>query len=39
MIVAQTLYRDLGFEITPPYYNSRVPGTIFMRKTLGPPVG
>jgi ribosomal protein S18 acetylase RimI-like enzyme len=35
MIVAQTLYRRLGFEITPAYYNSSVPGTIFMRKTLG----
>jgi ribosomal protein S18 acetylase RimI-like enzyme len=37
MITAQTLYRRLGFEETPPYYASPVPGTIFMRKTLGPP--
>jgi ribosomal protein S18 acetylase RimI-like enzyme len=34
MIAAQTLYRSLGFEITAPYYDSPVPGTIFMRKTL-----
>jgi ribosomal protein S18 acetylase RimI-like enzyme len=36
MIEAQTLYRRLGFEVTPPYYDSPVAGTIFMRKTLGP---
>jgi carbonic anhydrase len=35
MIAAQTLYRQLGFEITPPYYDSPVPGTIFMQKCLG----
>jgi ribosomal protein S18 acetylase RimI-like enzyme len=34
MIAAQTLYRRLGFETTPAYYDSPVPGTIFMRKTL-----
>jgi ribosomal protein S18 acetylase RimI-like enzyme len=34
MIAAQALYRQLGFEITPPYYDSPVPGTIFMRKIL-----
>jgi ribosomal protein S18 acetylase RimI-like enzyme len=39
MIAAQTLYRQLGFEITPAYYDSPVPGTIFMRKTLGPLEG
>jgi ribosomal protein S18 acetylase RimI-like enzyme len=37
MIAAQALYRRLGFEVTPAYYDSPVPGTIFMRKTLGPP--
>jgi ribosomal protein S18 acetylase RimI-like enzyme len=37
MRAAQALYRDLGFEITPPYYDSPVPGTIFMRKTLSLP--
>ncbi len=36
MTAAQTLYRRLGFEETPPYYNSPVPGTIFMRKPLAP---
>jgi ribosomal protein S18 acetylase RimI-like enzyme len=34
MTAAQSLYRQLGFEITPPYYDSPIPGTIFMRKTL-----
>jgi ribosomal protein S18 acetylase RimI-like enzyme len=38
MIAAQTLYRRLGFEITSAYYDSPVPGTIFMRKTLVPPL-
>jgi GNAT superfamily N-acetyltransferase len=36
MIAAQTLYRQLGFAVTPAYYDSPVPGTIFMRKPLGP---
>ncbi len=36
MLAAQALYRHLGFEVTPPYYPSPVPGTIFMRKTLVP---
>ena len=34
MVAAQTLYRRLGFEITPAYYDSPVAGTIFMRKAL-----
>ncbi len=34
MLAAQALYRDLGFEVTPPYYASPVAGTLFMRKTL-----
>ncbi len=34
MQAAQALYRDLGFEVTPPYYASPVAGTLFMRKTL-----
>ena len=34
MEVAQALYRSLGFETTPPYYNTPVAGTIFMRKML-----
>jgi ribosomal protein S18 acetylase RimI-like enzyme len=37
MSAAQALYRDLGFEITPPYYDSPVLGTIFMRKNLTAP--
>jgi len=36
MRAAQALYRHLGFEVVPAYYDSPVPGTIFMRKTLGP---
>ena len=38
MLAAQNLYRRLGFEITPPYYESPIAGTIFMRKTLLSPV-
>jgi ribosomal protein S18 acetylase RimI-like enzyme len=34
MTGAQTLYRKLGFEITEPYYDTPVPGTVFMRRTL-----
>ena len=34
MVSAQSLYRRLGFETTPAYYNSPVPGTMFMRKVL-----
>jgi ribosomal protein S18 acetylase RimI-like enzyme len=34
MISAQGLYRSLGFEVTPAYYDTPVPGTLFMRKTL-----
>jgi ribosomal protein S18 acetylase RimI-like enzyme len=34
MIAAQTLYRDLGFEIIPPYYDTPITGTMFMRKSL-----
>lgn len=34
MIAALTLYRRLGFETTPAYYDSPLPETIFMRKTL-----
>jgi ribosomal protein S18 acetylase RimI-like enzyme len=37
MAAAQALYRDMGFETTPPYYSSPVAGTIFMRKLLGTP--
>jgi len=36
MEAAQALYRSLGFEITPPYYDTPVIGTIFMRKRLIP---
>jgi ribosomal protein S18 acetylase RimI-like enzyme len=36
MIVAQALYRRLGFETTSAYYATPVPGTIFMRKNLRP---
>ena len=34
MTAAQTLYRDLGFETMQPYYETPVPGTLFMRKRL-----
>ncbi len=34
MGAAQALYRRLGFEITPPYYDTPVAGTIFMCKRL-----
>jgi ribosomal protein S18 acetylase RimI-like enzyme len=34
MRTAQSLYRNLGFEATPAYYDSPVSGTIFMRKSL-----
>jgi ribosomal protein S18 acetylase RimI-like enzyme len=34
MAPAQALYRDLGFETTPPYYPSPIAGTLFMRKRL-----
>lgn len=37
MTAAVTLYRRLGFEVTPPYYSSPVPGAIFMRKHLRSP--
>ena len=34
MHAAQALYRSLGFETTPAYYDTPVAGTIFMRKAL-----
>jgi ribosomal protein S18 acetylase RimI-like enzyme len=37
MQAAQALYRDLGFEVTPPYYATPIAGTLFMRKTLPRP--
>jgi ribosomal protein S18 acetylase RimI-like enzyme len=37
MTAAQGLYRSLGFEIVPPYYETPLGGTIFMQKSLGPP--
>jgi ribosomal protein S18 acetylase RimI-like enzyme len=37
MVAAQALYRSLGFETVPAYYDSPVSGTVFMRKTLVPP--
>jgi ribosomal protein S18 acetylase RimI-like enzyme len=36
MHAAQSLYRGLGFDLTPAYYDSPVTGTIFMRKILAP---
>lgn len=35
MTAAQALYRAEGFEPTPPYYDTPVPGTMFMRRILG----
>jgi ribosomal protein S18 acetylase RimI-like enzyme len=35
MLAAQSLYRRLGFEVIPAYYESPVAGTLFMRKGLG----
>jgi ribosomal protein S18 acetylase RimI-like enzyme len=37
MGTAQALYRGLGFETTPPYYDSPIAGTLFMRKLLALP--
>ena len=36
MTEAQTLYRRLGFAVTPAYYNTPVAGTVFMTKALRP---
>jgi ribosomal protein S18 acetylase RimI-like enzyme len=35
MTAAQALYRSRGFEEIAPYYDTPVPGTIFMRRRLG----
>lgn len=34
MVAAQALYRRLGFEVTAPYYDTPVAGTVFMRRRL-----
>jgi ribosomal protein S18 acetylase RimI-like enzyme len=34
MADAQALYRKLGFDVVEPYYDSPVPGTVFMRRRL-----
>jgi ribosomal protein S18 acetylase RimI-like enzyme len=34
MVEAQSLYRKLGFEVSQPYYDTPVAGTLFMRRTL-----
>ena len=34
MAAARALYRKSGFEITEPYYDTPVPGTLFMRRRL-----
>jgi ribosomal protein S18 acetylase RimI-like enzyme len=34
MARAQALYRKMGFEITEAYYDSPVPGTLFMRRRI-----
>jgi len=36
MVNAQSLYGELGFLAMEPYYDSPVPGTIFMRRPLTP---
>ncbi|WP_428493343.1 GNAT family N-acetyltransferase [Rhodopila sp.] len=36
MLAAHALYRQLGFEVVPPYYASPIVGTLFMRKPLAP---
>ncbi|MFZ5690892.1 MAG: GNAT family N-acetyltransferase [Pseudomonadota bacterium] len=35
MHAAQSLYRRSGFEEMPPYYDSPVGGTVFMRRRIG----
>ena len=37
MARAQYLYRERGFAAIAPYYDSPVPGTLFMRRLLAPP--
>ena len=42
MLAAQALYRDLGFEPIPAYYDTPIAGTLFMQKILrtsGSPAG
>lgn len=34
MTGAQALYLKLGFEVTPPYYDTPITGTVFLRRTL-----
>jgi ribosomal protein S18 acetylase RimI-like enzyme len=34
MAGAQALYRRLGFETMPPYYDTPIAGTVFMRRRL-----
>lgn len=34
MVGAQSLYRKLRFEVSEPYYDTPVAGTLFMRRTL-----
>jgi ribosomal protein S18 acetylase RimI-like enzyme len=35
MVAALSLYRRFGFEEIAPYYQSPVPGTVFMRRRIG----
>jgi ribosomal protein S18 acetylase RimI-like enzyme len=35
MVAAQGLYRDAGFELVEPYYDTPVAGTVFLRLMLG----
>lgn len=39
MAGAQALYRKLGFEVTAPYYETPIAGTLFMRRALRGPSG
>jgi ribosomal protein S18 acetylase RimI-like enzyme len=37
MAEARGLYRNSGFEVIAPYYDTPIAGTLFMRRRLVPP--